>query len=118
MRDEFEVQKQGWLQAGMPVSSLFTRVGVASGSVREAIMGHPQFQSLTVVGDPVILASNLCSGAPRDRNVVLASADTVAGLESQLSTRVLAQSYLKKIKGQQTTAYEVVGCTARAAAQV
>src|SRR6266702_2124271 len=111
MREAFEKQKESWLRAGMPVSSLFTRIGIASGPVREAIMGHPQFQSLTVVGEPVILASNLCSNAPRDRNVILATRDTVFNLESYLNTKPLPQTLLKKIKGQQTTVYELLSTT-------
>jgi len=110
MRDVFQVQKDGWLKAGMPANVLFTRIGIASGPVREAIMGHPQFQSLTVVGEPVILASNLCLGAPRDRNVILATAETVAGIESQLTLKQLPSGLLRKIKGQQATAFEVFGC--------
>lgn len=115
MRDAFQAQKDGWLEAGMPANALFTRIGIASGPVREAIMGHPQFQSLTVVGEPVILSSNLCLGAPRDRNVILASAETVAGLESQLTVRQLPGGLLRKIKGQQATVYELLGCRPRTA---
>jgi class 3 adenylate cyclase len=74
-------------------------------------MGHPQFQSLTVVGEPVILASNLCASAPRDRNVILTTRDTVQGLENQLTTKSLPQTLLKKIKGQQATVYELLSCT-------
>ena len=36
MRSAFEVQKDVWRRAGMPVNALFTRIGVASGPVREA----------------------------------------------------------------------------------
>jgi len=110
MRDAFQLQKDGWLRAGMPTNVLFTRIGIASGPVREAIMGHPQFQSLTVVGEPVILASNLCLGAPRDRSVILVTAETIAGLESHLTVKQLPSGILRRIKGQQATAYELLGC--------
>jgi len=113
MREVFETQKESWLRAGMPVSSLFTRIGVASGPVREAIMGHPQFQSLTVVGEPIILASNLCAGAPRDRNVILITQGTAVGLESQLTTKPVPLALLKKIKGQQPAVCELLSCTLR-----
>ncbi len=114
MREAFEAQKEAWLKAGMPANSLFTRIGIASGPVREAIMGHPQFQSLTVVGEPVILASNLCSGAPRDRNVILTTTETIAGLESQVTVKPVSMTLLRKIKGQQPGAYELLSCTLRA----
>ena len=108
MRDAFEAQKNSWLNAGIPVSPLFNRIGIASGPVREAIMGHPQFQSLTVVGEPVILASNLCSGAPRDRNVILTTPDVVAGLESRVNIKTLSQTLQRRIKGQQVSVYELL----------
>ena len=74
-------------------------------------MGHPQFQSLTVVGEPVILAANLCSSAPRDRNVILTTRDTVHNLEDQLTIKPLPQTLVKKIKGQQTVVYELLECS-------
>jgi adenylate cyclase len=113
MREEFELQKESWLKAGMPVSSIFTRIGIATGSVHEAIMGHPQFQSLTIMGEPVVLASNLCLSAPRDRNVILATRDVVEGLEGQVNMKPISQAVLKKIKGQQTVVYELLSCTNR-----
>jgi len=115
MRDAFEKQKGSWLKAGLPVSPLFTRIGMASGPVREAIMGHPQFQSLTIVGEPVILASNLCAGAPRDRNVILTTRDTIDGLEDRLAAKPVPLNLLKRIKGQQTTVYELLSCAADSA---
>lgn len=112
MRDDFERLKTGWLESGIPASPLFTRVGIASGRLREAIMGHPQYQSLTVMGEPVIRASNLCSGAPRDRNVILSDEETLGGLEHRVACKPVPQTLLKKIKGQQPSAYELTGFAA------
>jgi class 3 adenylate cyclase len=111
MRDSFARQKAGWVSSGIPVGALYTRIGIASGPVRRAILGHPQFQSLTVVGEPVILASNLCSGAPRDRNVILATAETIRGLEQNVTSKPIPSPLLKKIKGQQTHVVEIMSCS-------
>jgi len=111
MRDSFARQKAGWMSSGIPAGALYTRIGLASGPVRRAILGHPQFQSLTVVGEPVILASNLCSGAPRDRNVVLATAETVRNLEPHVTSRPIPSPLLRKIKGQQTQVVELLSCS-------
>ena len=108
MRTDFEVMKSGWLASGLPVSSLFTRIGIASGRVSEAIMGHPQYQSLTVMGAPMVLATNLCAGAPRERSVILADEGTVGDLGKRLTAKPVAQALLKKIKGVQPAAYEVL----------
>jgi class 3 adenylate cyclase len=71
-------------------------------------MGHPQYQSLTVMGEPVVIAANLCAGAPRDRNVVVIDQATQQGLESKLVVKPLAQSVLRKIKGSPVAGYELL----------
>ena len=59
MRDSFDIQKRAWIDPCLPARPIFNRVGLASGQLREAIMGGPQYQSLTVVGEPVVLAADL-----------------------------------------------------------
>lgn len=113
MRHEFEVLKQGWLDAGLPVRELFGRVGIASGRLREAIVGHPQFQSMTVMGEPVIIASGLCAGAPRDRNVILIDDQTLNGMEREIVTKPVPLTVLKKLRGGNPSAFEVIEATKR-----
>jgi class 3 adenylate cyclase len=108
MRHEFEVLKQGWLDAGLPVRELFTRIGLSSGRLREAILGHPQFQSMTVMGEPVISASSLCSAAPRDRNVILIDDETLTGMEREIVTKPVPLTVLKKLRGGNPSAFEVI----------
>jgi class 3 adenylate cyclase len=108
MRHEFDALKQGWLDGGLPARELFTRIGIASGRLREAIMGHPQFQSMTVMGEPVIVASGLCSRAPRDHSVILIDDETLRGMERELVTKPVPQALLKKLRGSNPTAYEVI----------
>jgi class 3 adenylate cyclase len=113
MRDEFEILKQGWLEAGLPVRELYTRIGVSSGRLREAIVGHPQYQSMTVMGEPVITASSLCAGAPRDRNVILIDGETLSGLEREIVTKPVPLTVMKKLKGGSPTAFEVIDLVKR-----
>lgn len=113
MRHEFELLKQGWLEAGLPVSALFTRIGVSSGRVREAIVGPPQFQSMTVMGEPVITASSLCSVAPRDRNVILIDGETLNGMEREIVTKPVPVPLLKKLRGANPSAFEVIEAVKR-----
>jgi class 3 adenylate cyclase len=108
MREEFESIKASWLDSGFPVSPTFTRVGVASGPLAEAIMGHPQYQSLTVMGEPVVIAANLCAGAPRDRNIVVIDQASQRGLESKLVVKPLTQAVLRKVKGSPVAGYELL----------
>ena len=113
MRQEFDLLKQGWLDAGLPVTGLFTRVGVSSGRLRQAIVGPPQFQSMTVMGEPVITASSLCSGAPRDRNVILIDGETLNGVEREIITKPVPVSVLKKLRGANPSAFEVIEAVKR-----
>jgi class 3 adenylate cyclase len=113
MRQEFELLKHGWLDAGLPVNGLFTRIGVSSGRLREAIVGPPQFQGMTVMGEPVIIASSLCSGAPRDRNVILIDDETLNGIEREIVTRPVPVSVLKKLRGTKPSAFEVIEAVKR-----
>lgn len=113
MRQEFELLKHGWLDAGLPVNGLFTRIGVSSGRLREAILGPPQFQGMTVMGEPVIIASSLCSGAPRDRNVILIDDETLNGIEREIVTKPVPVSVLKKLRGTKPSAFEVIEAVKR-----
>ncbi len=113
MRREFDKLKRGWLEAGLPVTELFTRIGIASGRLREAIVGHPQFQSMTVMGEPIIIAGGLCSGAPRDRDVILIDAETLRGMEREFVTKPVPQTVLKRLRGSNPTAFEVIEAVKR-----
>jgi class 3 adenylate cyclase len=77
---DFAALKEGWRTFALPVEPLFARVGIACGPVHEAVVGHPQYQQVTVLGDAVNRAANLCESAPRDRNTVL--------LDDEVSARV------------------------------
>ena len=108
MKEEFEALKRGWIEASLPVTGLFTRIGVSSGRLREAIVGPTQLQSLTVMGEPVIMASGLCAGAPRDRSVILIDKETVAGIEHDIVTKPVPLTVLKKLRGANPTAFELI----------
>lgn len=111
MKNDFENLKASWLNAGIPASSLQTRIGVASGRLHEAIMGHPQYQSLTVMGEPVVIAANLCAGASRERSIILTDENSLQGLERQIQARAVSQASLKKIKGNSAAVSEVIAFT-------
>ncbi len=71
MKAAFERLKDDWITMGEPLTSLYTRIGIAYGEVHEAIVGHPQYQYVTVFGQPVNIAVNLCEAAVRDKNVII-----------------------------------------------
>ena len=89
MQRDFKVLKESWLTFGMTVGNVYNRIGIASGPVLLPVMGHPQFQQVTVFGDTVGRASYLCEVAPRDRDVIL--------VDDALSKRIGKRFELQKL---------------------
>ena len=75
MQRDFDTLKVGWLELGIQLPAVYNRVAAACGPVLSPIMGHPQFQQVTVFGDTVGRAAHLCEVAPRDRNVFIVDED-------------------------------------------
>lgn len=103
MQELFERLKSGWLSEGLPVGDIYNRIGLASGIVYEAKIGHPQFQQLTVIGDAVNSAASLCETANRTGNVVVIPHDMVSRLGGRFALRETAQ------KDGTSPSFEVVG---------
>lgn len=87
MQESFERLKSGWLSEGLPVDDIYNRIGLASGVVYEATIGHPQFQQLTIIGDPVNNAATLCDTADRTGNVIVAPAPLISRLNGDFAVR-------------------------------
>jgi class 3 adenylate cyclase len=86
MREAFEHLKRGWVSEGLPVNAVYSRIGLSCGPVYEARIGHPQFEQLTVIGEAVNAAANLCEIAPRSRNVVMVDQPLVKRLNGSVVT--------------------------------
>jgi class 3 adenylate cyclase len=105
MQKRFESLNRKW--TAVADLELFNRIGIAFGPVHRAEMGHTQFRYITVFGDVVNTASNLCSLGPRSRNVILVD----DGLRDSLSSNLVGQEFrpapLKELKGGLSTAFEI-----------
>ena len=71
MRDNFKALKDSWLSIGWEVYPVFSRSGLATGSVYEALIGSRMSRQVEVMGETVNRAAHLCELAARDRNLVL-----------------------------------------------
>ncbi len=109
MRTAFEKLKSEWITMGRPLTSIYTRIGIAYGEVHQAVIGHPQYQYLTIFGTPVNVAVNLCEAAVRDRNVIIID----KGMYDELSGKVLVEQLPKERLGKAMSyvksAYELQG---------
>jgi class 3 adenylate cyclase len=107
MQHSFERLKTSWLRLDTPAAKIYNRVGIASGTVYQAIVGHPSRQQITVIGDTVNRASNLCEFPIRDRNVILIDQTVHRGLEGRFTSRAVPTDVLRHAKGAPGPAYEV-----------
>lgn len=71
MYRNFDELKSSWLRSDLPVSKLFIRIAISSGPILQVDMGPAQYRQKTVVGDPIVAATALCSNAPRNKNIIV-----------------------------------------------
>jgi class 3 adenylate cyclase len=73
MTRAFERIRDYWITISPSLALVQNRIGIATGPLVQANLGHSQFQRLTVLGYPISVAATLCDAGPRDRSVVLIS---------------------------------------------
>lgn len=92
------------------IDPLHNRIGITSGVVQPALMGHSQFRQPTVMGEVVNSASAVCNLGPRDRNVVLIDAETFHRVSSQFELRELPAAQTAGAEGtDRSPVYELIG---------
>ncbi|HWS88824.1 MAG TPA: adenylate/guanylate cyclase domain-containing protein [Pyrinomonadaceae bacterium] len=105
MQQGFAEVMRKWKVFNIPV--IYNRIGIESGPVHKAEMGHSLYRQLTVMGEPVNLASNLCDLGDRDRNVILIGDNLNRLVSPQFMTRPLPPEKLQGFK-RNLAAYEVI----------
>ncbi len=111
MRKAFEKLKSEWIVMGGSLTNVFSRIGIAYGEVHQAIIGHPQYQYLTIFGQAVNVAVNLCEAAQRDRNVIIIDERTYDELSDKVLVDQVPRERLKKATSFIDSAYELQGLT-------
>ena len=109
MKLGFERLKGEWLTMGEPLTGLYIRIVIAYGQVYEAVVGHPQYQYVTVFGQPVNVAINLCEAARRDRNVIIIDERAYRELSGKILAEQISREQMGKASSWIQTAYEVRG---------
>jgi len=90
----FEDLKERWIRGGYLVRGIYSRVAIACGPVYQAVVGHPQYQEMTIMGKPVNTAANLCDAALHDQNVIVIDEHAGAKLGGKISARQFAAEHL------------------------
>jgi class 3 adenylate cyclase len=109
MKAAFEKLKSEWITMGEPLMSLYIRIGIAYGEINEAVVGHPQYQYVTIFGQPVNIAINLCEAAVRDRTVIILDEQVHKVLSDQIQCERLPRERLGKAVSYIESAYELQG---------
>lgn len=107
MRDTFDKLKTDWVTMGEPVGKVFLRIGLAYGLVHETVVGHPQHQSLTIFGQPINVAVNLCDAAVRDRSTIVLDDRLYNEISTKVRATVLPSNELGKAARYIKTAYQL-----------
>jgi class 3 adenylate cyclase len=108
LQRRFDELKGQWSAAGYPVSNIFSRIGIASGSVRQVSMGHPQFQHPTLMGMTVSLANALCEAGDRSMNVILVDDTAMRRGGTAFHFEPVARERLGKAGGVVQVAYSLI----------
>jgi class 3 adenylate cyclase len=69
MQSEFDNVKKKWKIFNVP--DIYNRIGISCGPVYKAEVGHSLARQLTVMGEAVNTASNLCDLGDRNKNVII-----------------------------------------------
>lgn len=107
MLADFERLRQRWLAYSPLLAGTCIRIGLATGPLLRANLGHSQIPHVTVLGYPVSVAAALCDAGPRDRSVILAAEETVLPIRGSLTVTPAEGPAIAKAARFTAAAYEV-----------
>jgi class 3 adenylate cyclase len=108
MRIAFTRLRNEWIGLHARLSMLHHRVGVATGSLIQANLGHPQAQRPTLLGYPISVAAALCNVAPREGLPIIIDEETYRAVKGQVAIRPFSLVDHPKASGLVRTAYEII----------
>lgn len=108
MQKEFDEVKKRWSIFTRNIPEIYNRIGIESGPVHNVEVGHSQVRQLTVMGEAVNAASNLCQVGNRSRNIIIVGTAVHEKISERLATNELASQDLVGVKDGIPKAYELV----------
>lgn len=109
MRAAFSKLRQEWIRTHPQLSDLHHRVGIATGSLVQANLGHSQAQRPTLLGYPISVASALCAAGPRTGSPILIGKETYQAVAPRVTGAAFDLAAHPKLASLTTAAYEVTG---------
>lgn len=107
IQKEFENIREQWPVVIGERGGMYTRAGISFGKVQQAVVGHPQYQYLTILGRPVNIAVNLCDAADRNRSVIVIDEGAYKQLPSTVKAKLLQKDKIGKASSFISAAYEL-----------
>jgi class 3 adenylate cyclase len=107
IQKEFEYIREQWPVVLGERGGMYTRAGISFGKVQQAVVGHPQYQYLTILGRPVNIAVNLCDAADRNRSVIVIDEGAYKQLPSTVKAKLLQKDKIGKASSFISAAYEL-----------
>ena len=107
MNRAFQDLKEYWVAISPQFASVFNRVGISTGPLLRASLGHSQVQSLTIIGYPIAVAAALCEHAARDRNIVMVGEETWSAVKERAIGVEVKPELLGKARAFTRAAYEI-----------
>lgn len=109
MKRAFADVRDYWTAISPRIAAVHTRVGISTGPLLRADLGHSQVQSLTVLGYPVSVAAALCDSGARDRSVVLVSEETYRAVADRVLAEPIRPPLSPKAGRFTSAAHEITG---------
>ncbi|HJS20686.1 MAG TPA: adenylate/guanylate cyclase domain-containing protein [Anaerolineales bacterium] len=107
IQEEFEELRDQWPIVLGERGGMYTRAGISFGRVQQALVGHPQYQYLTILGRPVNIAVNLCEAADRSRSVIVVDEAAYKQLPNSFKAKPLQKDQIGKAASFISSAYEL-----------
>lgn len=108
MTEAFMDLKERWLKTQLPVDQLYCRIGIESGPLHGALLGHPHNLQNAVLGEPVEIARSLCDFADINNNVVIIGEGAFSATFNMVDVKAVKQSSLGPARRLISRAYEVL----------
>jgi class 3 adenylate cyclase len=103
------LRDEHWLAYSPGLAATHIRIGLATGPLLRANLGHSQVQHLTVLGYPISVAAALCDAAPRNRSVILAADETIRPIRGRVEIADGAPTDIGKALRFTEKAHEISG---------
>ncbi len=86
LQTKFIEMKNRWVDSGVPAKAIYQRISISTGDLAEVIIGPYQHKEQTVLGMPMMIASNLSLISIRTDNLIVIDNETNEAVKELISS--------------------------------